>query len=139
MNPRAAQSLLDPVRQGGILIDAQQQINLRQLGHQILFIALAEAARDDEEPALSGLLIFRHLQNRVDGFLLGGIDKAAGIHHQNVRLGRVGNNPEPPVPQQTQRSLRIHPVFIAAQGNSAHRICHGEEFLLFLSFRESIP
>lgn len=74
-----------------VLIHAHQQVDLRNFLHQRLFIPLSQTARDHQQLAVAGLLILRHFENGVDGLLLGGPNKPAGVHHQH--------GPPPPDPR----------------------------------------
>ena len=53
-----------------------------------------QAARHDQRLQVI-LFVFRHFQNRVDGFLLSRFDKAAGIDNDGVGLGRIGFSSKP--------------------------------------------
>ena len=86
VNRFALQGFPDSVRQGGILINAQQQVDFRHLFQQILLIPLGKASGDNQQSALTGFLVFCHLENGIDGFFLGWINESAGIDHQNIRL-----------------------------------------------------
>ena len=59
------------------------------LGHvfpDIAAVALDQAAGHDQPLRPADFLVLRHLQNRVDGFLLGRIDETAGVDDQDIRL-----------------------------------------------------
>ena len=107
-----------------ILVDTEKQVDFRDLFEQVLRVTLGEAAGDYQQPASSGLFILRHIQDRVDGFLLGGVDEPAGINQQDIRLLRILCQFETLCFQKAQGGLGVHPVLVAAEGNGAHRICH---------------
>ena len=71
------------------LANAEERIYLRHLRRKLLGVALGQAARHDQRLQVI-LFVFRHFQNRVDGFLLSRFDKAAGIDNDGVGLGRIG-------------------------------------------------
>lgn len=98
-----AHDLRDLVR----FADAKEGVHLRQLRRELLGIALGEAPRDDERLAVL-LFVLRHLQDRVDGLLLGGLDEAAGIDDDGVRLFRVGFQLESLARQHAPASA-LHP------------------------------
>ena len=60
-----------------------------------MFFRMSSRYRSTRQPATislrarPGLLVLRHLQDGVDGFLLGGIDEAARIDDDDVGVGRV--------------------------------------------------
>ena len=118
------QGIFDGIGQALVLVHAHQQVNLGDFLQQALFIALGQAARHHQQAAAPRLLVFGHFQNRVDGFLLGGLDKAAGVHHQHVRLGRVAGKFIPLVSQKAQRGFGVHAVLVAAKGNHANLQAH---------------
>ncbi len=49
--------------------------------------AFDQTAGDDQALGFAGLLEFGHFENRVYGFLFGGIDEAAGVDDDNVGVG----------------------------------------------------
>ena len=116
----AAKRLLQRVGQLLILVDAHQQVDFRNLLHQILLVALGKAARDHQRTALADLLVPRHVENRVDGLLLRRRDEPAGVHHQHIRLRGVVRQLIPVLPQQPQRGLAIHAVLITSQRNHSN-------------------
>src|SRR5262249_43564111 len=68
------------------LARTEDHVDLRNFLLQLVAIALRQATGDDEAPALTVLLVLRHLENRVDRFLLGRIDERAGIDDEDVGL-----------------------------------------------------
>ena len=78
---------------------------------------LNHAANRDDRLAVASFLVFRGLENRIDAFLLRGIDKAARIHHNDIclthvrhRLGAMGH-------EISEVSLGINGVFVAPEGD----------------------
>ena len=116
----AAKRLFQRVGQLLILVDAHQQVDFRNLLHQILLVALGKAARDHQRTALADLLVPRHVENRVDGLLLRRRDEPAGVHHQHIRLRGIVRQLIPVLPQQPQRGLAIHAVLITSQRNHSN-------------------
>ena len=122
--PLAPEGLFDGRGEIRVLIHTQEQINLRDFLQQILRIALREAAGDHQQAAAAGFLILRHIEDRIDRLLLGGIDKPAGVHEEDVRLLGIFRQDKAFFRQQPQGCFGIHAVFVAAEGNGAYRICH---------------
>ncbi len=77
---RRVRSTAKQAGEGFIFANAEQQVDLRHGFLQFLAVALGKAAGDDEPLAAAALFILRHLQNGVDGLLLGALDKAAGVY-----------------------------------------------------------
>ena len=127
VNAPAFERLSDLIRQRTVLIDAEQQVDLRNLLQQVLFVTLGQTAGHDQQPAASGVFVLRHFKNRVDRFLLGGTDKSAGVDQQNIRFSGIGRKPVSSVPQKAQSGFRVNPVFIASQRNGADGKSHGRD------------
>ena len=134
-DPLPGQGLLNRFGKRRVSVDAQQQVDLRNLLQQGLLVPLGEASRYDQQAASPRLLILRHFQNGVDGLLLGGINKTAGIDHQNIRVLRIRGKTVPPLLQKTERRFRIHAVFIAAQRDDTDRICQNDPLLSDCKFK----
>ena len=124
LQPLPVQGPADHGRQASVLVDAQEQVDLGKLLQEILLIPLGQAAGDHQQAALSGFRELRHFEDRVDGFLLGGIDEPAGIDHEDIRFLRPGSEDETVLLQQAEGGLGVHPVLVAAEGNDAYGICH---------------
>ena len=94
-------------------------------------IALGEAAGNQQDFTGAGLLVAGHLKDGLDGFLLGGLDKAAGIDHNHFRLRRVIDRLNARPAKLPQQHLGIHSIFAAAQGHNAHCLWkfHGKHSL----------
>jgi hypothetical protein len=74
-------------------LDLVRPDNSVHLGHILLDIApiaLNKTARHHETLRVADLLVFGHLQNRVNRFPFGRIDKTAGIDDQNICLIGMG-------------------------------------------------
>mgnify|MGYP000579809584 CR=1 FL=1 len=68
---------------------AQDAVHLRQLLQYIALVALGHAARDQDFLNPAGALELRHLQNVVNGLLVGAAQKAAGVDHHHIRAVRL--------------------------------------------------
>ena len=97
------------------LADAQQAVDLRDVPHQLLRVALGQAPRHAEPPALPGPFILGHLKDGLDRLLLGGLNKPAGVDQQHVRLRGELRQLKPVPLKQIQHLLRVHTVFDTAQ------------------------
>ena len=96
-------------------IGANQRVHFRKLIANLIAIALHHASRHDQLPRLAGFLVFGHLQNRVDGFLLGRIDEAAGVDHQDFGVARLRRQLVPALRQMAHHHLCIHEVLRASE------------------------
>src|SRR5690606_3426480 len=67
--------------------------------------------------AASGLLVLGHLQNGVDGLLLGGSDEGAGVDDDHLGVLGLLHQGVPLVLQGPQHDLGVHPVLRAAEGH----------------------
>ena len=108
--------------QGDILIHigTHQGIHLRHLPEQVFCVALYQAAGDNKIFTAAGLLVRRHLQNRIDGFFLGRFDKAAGIHNNEFRLGGVIGNFHLVSLNDAQHGLGIYQILGTTQTDKAY-------------------
>ena len=77
----------DQLRQSAVFIDADESIHLRDLFCKLLGVTLDQASRDHQ--FLSGLLVFRHGEDLIDGFLLCIIDETAGIDYDHIGSFRI--------------------------------------------------
>ena len=103
----------------------QHHIRLRDLPCQLLTVALRQAAghRHTFQAALA--LGGAALQYRVNGFLLGVLNKAAGVHDHRVTLGHVIADRKSIPGQHRQQALGVHLVFAAPQRDHSHFNRHG--------------
>ena len=90
---------------------AEDRIDLGDLLLQLGAVALGEAAGDDQAAAGAVLLVLRHLEDGVDRLLLGRIDERAGIHHEDVGVGRVVRQLVARLLRQPEHHLGIDEVF----------------------------
>ena len=108
----------DGFGQGIVLGDAAEHVDLGDLPHQILTVALGQAAGDHQGTAFARLLILRHLKDGIDGFFLGRGNKTAGVDHQHLRVLRLFGQLIAFLTQQGKHFLCIHTVLRASQRNN---------------------
>ena len=100
----------------GIAACAEHGINFRQLLDNFLRIALHQTSGQRLRAfERTGLLELCRLQNRIDGLLLGGLDKAAGVDNGDIRLRHIIHDGHTGIRQLCQRVLAVHEIFRAAQ------------------------
>ena len=126
----AAEHLLHHV--GDLLIgaDAHSRVDLIELLGDLVLIALRKTAGDDDRLDLALALEVAQLDDLVDALLLGGVDKAAGVHNDRVRLGRIVNDRIAASAQREQQHLRIDLIFCTAQRDYADLFIHKTSFSL---------
>ena len=95
-------------------IGANQRIHFRQLLFDLAPVALHHATGHHQTLRPPELLVLRHLQNRVDGFLLCRVNKRAGIDDNHVRFIGTGCQFMPAFGQPAHHHLAIDKVFRAA-------------------------
>ena len=78
----------DRLGDAGEVARADECVDLRQLAHEIVRVALGETAGDDQPAPLARRLDARGVEHGVDRLLLGRSDEGAGVHDQHV--GRIG-------------------------------------------------
>ncbi len=97
------------------LVGTHQRIHFRHLLADIAAVAFHQAAGDNQLSRAAGFLVLRHLQNGVDGFLLGGVDEAAGVHHQHVGVAGMGRQLVAASHEGAHHDFAIDEIFGTAQ------------------------
>src|ERR1700686_3555092 len=82
--------------------------------------AFDQASCNHQPLRLAAALVPRHLQDRVNRFLLSAANKRAGIHPDHVGICRVRSQLGPRLRQHAHHHLAIHKVLRAAQANEPH-------------------
>ena len=100
----------------------QHPVHFRQLGTDILPIALGQAAGHQDLLQLSGVFQTGQFKDMVNGLALGRVDKAAGVQNADIRALRVRDDRVSRFPHQRGHLLRIHQIFCAAQRNEGYSI-----------------
>ncbi|MDT4852749.1 hypothetical protein FQZ97_869910 [compost metagenome] len=105
-------------QQAGELIGAEPGIHLRDLGFKLIAVAVGETARYKYLFHLPGLFGIYVTENGVNTFLLGIINKPAGVDHHDLRIifGRLMADVHAVSPELGVQHLRIYQVFGAPQG-----------------------
>ena len=112
--PLLFQYLSDPQK----LARSHKNVDFRQEFTQLLPVALGQTTGHDELPP--GRLIGRQVQDRLNRLLLGRVNKAARIDHQDPGLFRVEAQRIARLRQQAEHDLAIHQIFRAAQIHQIH-------------------
>ena len=63
-----------------------EHVDLGQGWLELVPVLLHEAAESDDRRAAAFVLEAAYLEQRLDGFLLRGVDESAGIHDDDVRF-----------------------------------------------------
>ena len=96
------------IRQPVIVVDAEEHVHLRHLLSQLRVIALRQAAGNYQlHPAA---LLLSQLEYPCDGFLLGILNKAAGVDDHDVSILRIKHDAAAPLNKSGCQHLRI--IFI---------------------------
>ena len=90
-------------------------IDLGNLRAQLVAIALAQAAGDDQALAGARLLVLGELENRVDRLFLRRVDERARVHDQHVGLGRIRRQRVAALLREAHHHLGIDEVLRAAE------------------------
>ncbi len=80
-------------------------------------IAFHQAAGDNQPFGLADALILRHFENRVDRFLLRGVDETARVYDENVRLVGMRGELMPAGSELAHHHFTIDEVFRAAEAD----------------------
>ncbi len=103
------------------LASADHGIDFRDVLADLVAVALHQAAGDDQLLRASRALVLRHFQNGIHRFLLGGVDKRTGIHHQDFSRFRLVGQLGAGAVQQAHHHFAVHQVFRAAQAHKPDR------------------
>ena len=99
----------------GITACAEHSINLRHFLGDLLRIALHQTAGDNQCLELSAFFQLRCFQNGLNGFLLCGFDKAAGIDDRNIRICDIIDNRNAGFCKLCQHVFAVHKILGTAQ------------------------
>ena len=104
------------------LAGADDGVDFGDVFTDLVAVPLDEAAGDDEflGAATVGDLVLDHLEDGVDGLLLGGVDEGAGVHDEDVGVfggrGELGTV----VMQEAHHDFGVDEVFGTAKGDEAY-------------------
>ena len=99
------------------LAGAEHGVDLRDLGTQLVAVALGKAPGHDQAAARAVFLVPRHLQDRINRFLFRRVDEGAGVDDEHVGRGLVLDKLMPCIPRQTEHHLGVDEILRAAEGN----------------------
>jgi hypothetical protein len=97
---------------------AYNGVHLRDLFLNLAAVALGKAAGNDDLQVRVLLLISAGFQNVFNGFGLGTLDKAAGVHKDDIGFGQIGHSLVPGRQQDVHHHIQIHLILRAAKGNT---------------------
>jgi len=88
----------------------------------LVAVALDEAAGYDDALGFATvlLLVLDHLEDGVDGLLLGGVDEAAGVDDDDLGVFGAGGELGTVVVEQAHHDFGVDEVFGAAEGDEAY-------------------
>ena len=112
--------------------DADGGVDLIELLGDLVLIALGKAARDDNRLDFSLAFEITQLQNLVNALLLGGFDKAAGVHDHRVRLFGVADKLKAAFLECIEKHFGVNLIFGAAEGNHPDLVIHMIQSLCLL-------
>ena len=82
-------------------------------------VALDEAAGDDELAGAALSFVAGHLEDGVDGFLLGGVDEGTGVDDEDFGVFGAGGEARAGAVEEAHHDLGIDEVFGAAERDEA--------------------
>jgi len=95
------------------LAGAEDGVDLRDVFADLVAVALDEAAGDDDALGLAAvlLLVLDHLEDGVDGLLLGGVDEGAGVDDDDFGVFGAGCEVGAVVVEQAHHDFGVDEVF----------------------------
>ena len=113
--------MLDDFSGVGDLVEADEGVHLGHLAREFLRKTLRHAAADDQ--FLPGFLaqaaLLVRLEDRLDGFLLRGVDERAGVHDEHVGVFRICGDLHAALDHAAKHDLGIDQVLGAAEADDA--------------------
>jgi hypothetical protein len=110
----------------------------------LVAVALDETAGDDDALGFSSVgaadFVLDHLEDSVDGLLLGGVDEAAGVDDDDLGVFGSGGEFGSVVMEEAHHDLGVDEVFGAAEGDEAYfgaYQCGGFDYFSFGCCRRS--
>ena len=97
---------------------AYNSVHLRDLFLDLAAVALSKAAGNDDLQVRVLLLVGAGFQNVFNGLGLGALDKAAGVHKDDIGFGQIGHSLVPGRQQDVHHHIQIPLIFRAAKGNT---------------------
>ena len=115
---------------------AKDTVNLRQFLHQLVLIALTQAAGHQDLADFPLVFQQAQLQNFLNGLAFGAFNKAAGVDDGNIAVFHLSGDLISCLMQQAQHLFGIHLVFGTAQGYHCNFFPHSESSnVCFLFYR----
>ena len=97
---------------------AYNGVHLRDLFLDLAAVALGKAAGNDDLQVRVLLLVGAGFQNVFNGLGLGTLDKAAGVHKDDIGFGQISHGLVPGRQQDVHHHIQIHLILRAAKGNT---------------------
>ena len=97
---------------------AYNGVHLGDLFLDLAAVALGKAAGNDDLQVRVLLLVGAGFQNVFNGFGLGALDKAAGVHKDDIGFSQIGHGLVPGRQQDVHHHIQIHLIFRTAKGNT---------------------
>ena len=110
------QTAIDELRHQPIhLARAQEKIDLGERFLEFLAVPLDHAAHGDDRPRPARLFQTSGFDDRIDRFFLRGVDEAAGVHENDVRILGLLDGLGAAICQLREVAFGVNGVFVAAQ------------------------
>ena len=115
VHPLASFDALEDADDVLVVARSNNRLGLRQALQQFLLEVLGQAAGNDQLLALLG-----QLHQGAHGLFPGVLDEAAGVDHDDSRVGFIGADPIARLREQPEHVLGIDSVFFAAEMRERH-------------------
>ena len=103
------------------LAGADDRVDLGDVAANLVAVALDQASGDDEALGFAAIfaLVPGHLEDGVDGLLLGGVDEAAGVDDEDLGVLGAGSELAAGAVKQAHHDFGVDQVLGAAEGDEA--------------------
>ena len=89
---------------------SENGVDFRNFLSELVAVALRKTAGHDEALTVAFRLMPRHVQDRVDRFLLGGVDESASIDDDDVRTRRIRREVVAGIACKPEHYLRVDEI-----------------------------
>jgi len=97
-----------------------QGVDSRHLGQQAFPVALDQASCHHDSAASARPLMFNRLGNSFMSLNAGSLQEAAGVHHDDIRVGLITGDHGSVLGELAEHFFRVHEILRAAQRDKGY-------------------
>ena len=104
-------------------VDPHDVVNPRNLGEEVLSIALGKATPNDNGADLSRFFPGELFPDNAQGFLASGLNESTGVYQHDIGVGGIRGDGPAVSDQVAKHLLGVDKVFGAAEANQGASFC----------------